>query len=388
MRGKFLEDSSMQQRVLLLLMFVCVISSSCFKKHAVNTNALLQQRACLESIELKDYARAQTHCELCLEYDSSMPECLNGIGIIALIYKDEEKALRFFSQALRQNNDFCEARNNLGSIYFSHGDFDKAGKFFDRALEINPSNTDARYNSALSHFRLAERRKAGDDIKKSLKHLGIAKEQINKLLALEPNYTSAYRDLGLIELNRYDLAEFMHERQILLNSAEKAFTKCLVIESENDGCHEGLAQVHVENGHFDKAFAQYFLCLSHDSYNSACRKGIGLAFEKSSHAEKGYENFRKVLKSDSKNAFAHEAFCAALFERGLDTQAREQCHAAIGLKQDLCSAHFRLAEHYANIYNDELARRHCRQFLICDGKKATLNAQNRCREILVSVRRS
>lgn len=378
----------MQQRGLFTLALLCMLSSSCFKKHVVNAHALLQQRSCLESIELKDYARAQTHCELCLEYDSSMPECLNGIGVIALIYKDEEKAHKYFSNALRQNNDFCEARNNLGSIYFSHGDFEKACKFFDRALEINPSNTDARYNSALAHFRLAERTKAGENIKKSLKHLSIAKEQINKLLVLEPNYTSAYRDLGLIELNKFDLTEFVHERQILLKNAQAAFERCLVIENDNDGCYEGLGQVFVESGHFDKAFAHYFLCLSHDSQNSACRKGIVLAFEKSSHAEKGYENFRRALSLQPKNAFAHEAFCAALFERGLDTQAREQCHAALELKQDLCSAHFRLADHYATVLNAELASKHCRQFLICDGKKETLAAQHRCREILVSVKRS
>ena len=372
----------MQQRDLLVFVLLCVLSSSCFKKHSINANALLQQRSCLESIELKDYMRAQTHCELCLEYDSGMPECLNGIGVIALIYKDEEKAHKYFSQALRQNNDFCEARNNLGSIYFSHGDFAKACQFFDRALEINPSNTDARYNSALAHFRIAERRKAGDNLEKSLRHLLIAKDQINKLLVLEPNYTSAYRDLGLIELNIYDLTEFVHERKILLNNAQLAFEKCLAIESDNDGCYEGLGQVFVENGYFDKAFANYFLCLSHDAHNSACRKGITLAFEKSSQAEKGYESFKKALSREPKNALAHEAFCAALFERGLDSQAREQCHAALELKQDLCSAHFRLADHYAAVFNAELASKHCRQFLICDGKKETLSAQHRCREIL------
>jgi len=342
----------------------------------------------LESIDLKDYARAQTHCELCLEYDATMPECLNGIGVVALIYKDEEKAHKYFSRALRQNNDFCEARNNLGSIYFSHGDFDKARKFFDRALEINPSNTDARYNSALSHFRLAERGKASDELKKSLKHLSIAKEQIHKLLVLEPNYTSAYRDLGLIELNRYDLSEFDYERHNLLKLAQAAFEKCLSIDSDNDGCYEGLGQVFVESGFFDKAFAHYFLCLSHDAHNSACRKGIVVAFEKSAQAEKGYESFRKALSKEPKNAFAHEAFCAALFERGLDTQARDQCHAALELKPDLCSAHFRLADHYAAAYNANLAHKHCRQFLICDGKKETLSAQNRCREILVAVKSS
>ena len=364
----------------------CIFASSCFKKHALNTNALLQQRSCIESIELKDYARAQTYCELCLEYDASMPECLNGMGVIALVQKDEKRAIKYFSRALRQNNDFCEARNNLGTIYFSHGDFIKASVYFDRALEIDPSNTDARYNSALGHLRLAERTRANEETKKSLKHLIIAREQINKLLVLEPNYENAYRDLGLIELKRYDLTEFDQDRQIILKASQSAFEKCLLLDPDNDSCYEGLAQVFVENGYFDKAFAHYFLCLAHNAQNSVCRRGVALAFEKSAHASSGYQNFRKKVTLEPKNAFAHEAFCAALFERELNKEALEECHTAIALKPDLCSAHFRLADYYSTVFNAELAGKHCRQFLICDGSKEGFIAQKKCREILVAVK--
>lgn len=374
----------MERRFLIILALLCLLYASCFKK-TLNTNALIQQRACIESIELRDYLRAQTYCELCLEYDKSMPECLNGIGVIALINKDEDKAIKYFSQALRQNNDFCEARNNLGTIYFSHGDFLKACEYFDRALQIDPSNTDARYNSALSHFRIAERRRAGDDTKKSLEHLDIAKEQINKLLALEPNYESAYRDLGLIEFNKYDLSEFEDERKILLQAAQKSFEKCLSLDNNNNGCYEGMGQVLAEQGHFDKAFAHYFLCLAHAPHNSSCRNGIVLAYEKSAHAQKSYEHFRKDIGTNPHNAFAHEAFCAVLFERGLDKEAREQCDQAIALNNNLCSAHYRLADHYAALFNSELAHKYCRQFLLCDSSKHNLSQQNRCREILVSV---
>jgi hypothetical protein len=45
-----------------------IFVSGCFKKHHLNENALLHQRACIESIELNDYIRAETHCSLCLEY--------------------------------------------------------------------------------------------------------------------------------------------------------------------------------------------------------------------------------------------------------------------------------------------------------------------------------
>ncbi len=135
-----------------LLLLFCICLPACFKKPQINENALLHQRACIESIELGDQVRARTHCELCLEFDSAMPECLNGMGLVSLMNNDEENARSFFSKALRQDNDFSQARNNLGVIYFTHGDFDAALLYFNRALEIDPANLDARYNSGLSKF--------------------------------------------------------------------------------------------------------------------------------------------------------------------------------------------------------------------------------------------
>jgi tetratricopeptide (TPR) repeat protein len=250
-------------------------------------------------------------------------------------------------------------------------------------LEIDPSNADARYNSGLSYFRLATRY----NNKKSLVYLSKAKEQINKLLIVEPDYPSAYRDLGLIELNRFTLSSFEHEGELILSDAQKAFEQCVALDPDNDGCYEGLGHVFVEKAHYDKAFVNYFLCLSHEPTNSACRKHIALAYEKSAHAENSYEFFSQTLKADSKNAFAHEAFCAALFERGLDTKAREQCHKALALKSNLCSAHYRLADHYNAVLDSSRAQHHCREYLLCDSSKEMLIHQNRCREIIISVKR-
>jgi len=375
-----------QRTALILATLFCLLMGSCFKRHVPNENALLQQKSCIESIELKDYQRAQTHCELCLEYESSMPQCLNAIGLIALAMNDEPKAIKFFSQALRQDNDFCEARNNLGVTYFSHGEFNKALKYFDRALAINPSNTDARYNSALSHFRIAERFRAYGQFNKSVRHLLVAKEQINKLLALEPTYSHAFRDLGLIELNLYDQTEFEEESKSMLAEAEKAFANCLAVDRSNDGCYEGMGQVKTEQAKFSEAFAQYFLCLTFDPDNTLCRKGIVFAFEKSAQAEGGYEGFKDQLHKNPGNALAHEAFCSALFERGLDSEAVRQCELAISLKPQLCWAHYRLADYFASVFNAKRAREHCQEYLICD-RDNKLDKQRKCQEIISLVKR-
>lgn len=372
-------------KILVVMLASLLMLASCVKKPVLNENALLQERACIESLELNDYVRALMHCELCLEFNKASPECLNGIGLIALHDHDEAKAISYFSRALRQNNDFTQARNNLGVVYFTRGDFLAGLKYFDRALAIDPSNTDARSNSGLSHLRVAQRLKASGQNKQSLRHLSIAFDQVNKLLALEPSYASAYRDLGVIELNRYDLTDFEEERQQKLSSSKRAFERCLSIDIDNDSCFEGLGQVYFEQGLYDQSFANYFSCLAHAPKNSSCRTGIVHSFEKSAQAEGGYQQFRKKVLLEPKNAPAHDAFCAALFERGLDSEAREQCEIALKLDPALCNAHYRLADHHAALLDAPKASHHCRAFLMCDGSSETATQQKKCREILVSL---
>lgn len=374
---------NINQKVIWLILFCCCLAA-CFKKPQVNQNALIQQQACIDSLNLKDQVRAQTHCELCLEYDASMPECLNGLGLISLMNNDEEKALSFFTKALRQNNDYSQARNNLGVIYFSRGDFITALKYFDRTLEIDPSNIDARYNCALSHFRLGQRMRANNDTNNSIKHLLLAKEQTKKLLALDPTYPGAFRDLGLIYLNLYDHNIYDAERKELLASAKLAFSHCAEASREDDSCYEGLGQVSYEEGKYDQAFANYFLCLAYAPHNSACRANIVVVYEKSAQADLGFNNFKASLKENPHHALAHDALCAALFDRGLDEEGRKACEKAISLKPDLCSAHFRLAEYFGAIVNAEKAAGHCRSFLAC-GHANKSNEIAKCQEILATA---
>lgn len=383
--GPTIKPGQAMKKVATILLGISLSLTACFKKTHVNENALLHQRACIESLEVKDHDRARTHCELCLEYDATMPECLNGIGLVALLEKDEEKAIRFFTRALRQNNDFSQARNNLGVIYFSHGDFTSALKYFDRALEVDPSNSDARYNAGLSNFRLGQRFRASNDVKRSIDHLFLAKAQIKKLLAIEPTYDTAFRDLGLINLNLYDLYEFDGERQTMLSEAKSAFLQCKEANPNEDGCFEGLAQVYFEEGNFDQATANHFLCLTHAPNNSACRNGIVRAYEKTAQAAGGYRRFMELVKGEPSNAFAHEAFCAALFERNLNDEAIRECEQALRMKPDLCSAQFRLGEYFASVLHGERATRHCQAYVSCT--KTEEHEIKICQDILATVRR-
>ncbi len=171
-----------------------------------------------------------------------------------------------------------------------------------------------------------------------------------------------------------------------MHSAKLAFSRCLEANSEEDGCYEGMAQVLFEEGRFDQAFANYFLCLSYAPANGACREGIVLAYEKSAQAEGGYKKFADLIKEDNKNPLAHEAFCAALFDRGLDKDAVRECEFALRLKPSLCSTHFRLAEYFASVLDGTKAAKHCKSFLSCNNKDGGREIK-KCQEVLATARR-
>lgn len=367
--------------------FLFFLVSSCFKNNKINQNALIHQKACIEALEIKDSYRAKTHCELCLEYDRYMPECLNGLGLIYLLEKDEEKAKTYFKRAIRQNNNFSDARNNMGVVFFINGDFKKALEYFNKSLYINPSNLDARYNSGLSNFRLSQSYKAKEDIKNALRHLSLAKDQLEKLVALEPNYSMAFRDLGLIYLHEAELSIYEEEQRELLKKAKQNFEICLKVDESLDGCHEGLGLIYLKRGQYKEAFASYFQCIAYSQKNIACKKAIVDAYEKSIMSEEGFMSFENSIVDKPNNYLAHEAFCALLFERGLNNDAQRECEIALRLKPDLCMAHFRLADHFAAILDADLAIKHCHAFLLCDKKMAFLSEQKKCEEILVAAKR-
>lgn len=361
-----------------ILIAILFSSISCLKDLKTNERALLQQKSCIESIEHKDYGRAKNHCELCLEFDRHMVECLNGLGLIYLIEKDEEKAKHFFSQAIRQNNDYSQARSNLGVIYFSKGNFHQALDFFNRALEIDPSNLDARYNAGLSHFRLAQN-------SLSPKHLKLAEEHIAKLLALEPQYTGALRDLGFIFIHQAELSRFAKDEKELLEKAQVSLEECLRIEPENDSCHEGIGTIYNKLGRFKEAFGAFYQCLAYGANNTACRFGIIQAYENSIKTEDGFLAFSKIIE-ETKDSKASLALCLLLFDKGLIREAVEHCTETIKQKPDLCLAHFRLGDHFAMVLDSQKAIKHCQDFLVCDHKGLFIKEQKQCSEIISAIK--
>src|SRR3989338_11313968 len=113
-----------------------LITISCASPRSLNPQALAQENACVQSLQIEDYEGAKVRCELCLEYDDSVAACMNGMGIVAYARGDTNSAINWFTKAIKQSRHFAQARNNLGAIYFKQNSFSNAIPYFKAALEI------------------------------------------------------------------------------------------------------------------------------------------------------------------------------------------------------------------------------------------------------------
>lgn len=68
--------------------------------------------------------------------------------------RDPEKAVEYFTQAIKAEPNFAKSYNARGVAYVLLGEYDQARSDFEQALEMIPANVPAREN--LDHLRAGE----------------------------------------------------------------------------------------------------------------------------------------------------------------------------------------------------------------------------------------
>ncbi len=79
-----------------------------------------------------------------------------------------EKALRFYTRALRTNDSLKKAYHNRASVRIALDRYEKAEKDLDRTLELDPDYVPAYYNRANIHVKNGSYRKAHRDLNEVL----------------------------------------------------------------------------------------------------------------------------------------------------------------------------------------------------------------------------
>ena len=109
-------------------------------------------------------------------------------------YKNPQKAIEYWGQAIGQKQNSAKAYNNRGLAYYDLKLYQKAIKDYDQAIKHDPGYVAAFNNRGNSYYELAEYQSALSDF--------------NQSLQLEPEYAKAHFNRGLVhyQLNQSDQA--------------------------------------------------------------------------------------------------------------------------------------------------------------------------------------
>lgn len=86
------------------------------------------------------------------------PAAIDGLGCVALLRGENERAERFFNAALEADFGYTEALGNLALLYEQWGKPDKAREYYLRAISADPGNFRVRnnYGVFLAHCEISK----------------------------------------------------------------------------------------------------------------------------------------------------------------------------------------------------------------------------------------
>lgn len=131
----------------------------------------------------------------------------NGLGIIANLEGDPQKAEGFFKQADRLLPNSPELLNNIGFALYSANKLTEAASFYNKALQINPRFKKALYNYALLQGRSSNY------------------EQAYSAFASISSVAEANNNIGYIAMMNGDYPEANHYLQEAIKTAPEFYKK-------------------------------------------------------------------------------------------------------------------------------------------------------------------
>ncbi len=137
----------------------------------------------------------------------------------------------------------CTEKKTIeGDRYYDQGEYSKALESYDKYLKIYPRNIKTLYNRARAYEKLGENEKARNDL--------------NRLLELEPNHLLGRITLGEIEFKEADYKGAFYE-----------FDKAVASHKQNSLAYAYRAKANQKLGQIRKALADYGVAIRLDASN-------------------------------------------------------------------------------------------------------------------------
>ncbi len=222
---------------------------ACSHAPPIHPRAVENNTICAQYLVQGDLTKAETYCDLALEFSPHYAEAWTNKGLIAFKRGNTGEAKDDLIKAIRYNQELAQAYNTLGYIYLKEGAFGRAHDNFQRALKVNPEMTEARYNLSLAYIGL----KKPDE----------AKKELRTLIAVAPNLADPHNTLGTVLAQEHALDEaideFMQAIQLAPNYAE-AYLNLGITDSEK--------------GRYCEAAEAFKNCVQSDPDSIPCRNNL------------------------------------------------------------------------------------------------------------------
>jgi tetratricopeptide (TPR) repeat protein len=114
-------------------------------------------------IKSEEYEKALGYFTAALKKDETDHEIYNNLGYALKKQKRYKAALKSYEKALSLNEGHKEAHNNLGVLYDKLGRYDDAIESFSRAINIDKDYADPYFNLAVTYEKTREFRLAGEN---------------------------------------------------------------------------------------------------------------------------------------------------------------------------------------------------------------------------------
>jgi tetratricopeptide (TPR) repeat protein len=187
-------------------------------------------------LKLGDTGEASASYFRALKLRPEFPPALDGLARVHDSRAEEEKAIEFFSRAIRSNRGFADAYTHLGDIYLRNGRFEQAVRLLAEAVTIRP-------DFAPGLNRLAQ----------AYAQLGLTNEAvatIRKAVELEPGSASHRAALGHIQLSLG-----------LDQNARESFDEAVELDPALPEARRGLAELARRDGDYEQALGQLDIAL-------------------------------------------------------------------------------------------------------------------------------
>ncbi|MFP2932554.1 tetratricopeptide repeat protein [Pyxidicoccus sp. 3LG] len=311
--------------------------AACVNTPPPHPRAEINNELCAQELTKGDLVRAETYCDLGLEFSPQYADLWANKGLIAMYSGRNDDAKKHFIKALRFNQEHLQAYQNLGSIYSQEGAYGKAHDNFRRALKVNPDNLETRYNLAYTLMKMGKMEES--------------KKELRTLLAVNPGLADAHHTLGVIAYSEEEYDE-----------AVEHLSQAVQLTPDAPQMWHDLGTALMELSRFPEARESFANCARLDEKNTSCINNLSLAQRKAALTDAAFKELKDTQQAEN-SAPALYLLARQYREKGLLAEEESTYRKCVKLDGKFAPCHFGLFQIFSDAHKRDLAQVACKQFL-------------------------